>query len=290
MNILTFDIGGTSTKIIVFVDGKEKESYEIPTRASLGVDYLKEDIFVEIKKNISKYKIEKVGISSAGIINPTTGLIEEVGGAFKGYAGFDWIAEIKKEFDLDAIVENDVKCAALGEYHFGGGKDYESIYVLTVGTGIGGCLIIDDKIYRGHYGSAGEIGYIPREDSNIGALASTRGLINYANSISEKKFTSGKEIFDLAKAGNQQAQRAIAYLTMALAELLAAIILIAEPEVVLLGGAISKQGAFLLDPIKEILQREIPREIYKNINIKPTRLENKASCYGAYYLAANKEN
>lgn len=291
MASLTIDIGGTASKVIVFEEGSECTSYQIPTRASLGISYLKEDIFSEVEKNIKKYDVKNIGISTAGIVDSNTGRIEEVGGAFKDYVGFSWTDEIKKVFDIDAVVENDVKCAGLGEYYYGSNKKYESMYVLTIGTGIGGCFIDQGKIYRGHFATAGEIGYIPREDSNIGALASTSGLIRRANKIyPEKGFSDGKEIFDAYLRREIEATALVGYLIQAIAELLGSIILILEPEVILVGGAISAQEDALLDPIKEILKREIPKKVYENVNIKTTSLGNKASCYGAYALTQRKNS
>lgn len=290
MNIMAIDIGGSFSKIMVMTDGKEEIFYEIPTRASLGIGYLKADIFNEISKNIENYSVEKIGISTAGIVDDR-GVVLEVGGAFKDYAGFSWVDEIKNEYDLDAIVINDVKAAALGEYYYGAGSEYDSIYILTVGTGIGGAFINKGEIYRGYYGNAGEIGYVPRENSNIGALASTGGLVRRAQNLyADKDYKNGKEIFEGLTKGEKEAQDLVDYMTMALAELIGSIVLILDPQAILLGGAVSKQGETLLDPIEAILKRELPKEIYKNLILKPTSLENKAACYGAVYLAVNKLN
>lgn len=288
MHSLSFDIGGTFTKVMVFEEGKEKDFYQIPTRARQGIDFLRADIFAEIRKNIGLYQISRVGLATAGIV-AADGTILEVGSAFKDYRDFNWAREINDEFQIPALVENDARAAAFGEYYFGSAKDYSSAYMVTIGTGIGGCLIENGKIYRGSYGKAGEIGYIPKEDSNIGALASSSGLLRRARKLyPEQKWQSAKEIHQLALRGDRDAQRLVAYQIDALAELLASLALILDPQVILIGGAIADQKENLIDPIKQVMAREIPKSIMENIKIKPASLGNKAACYGVNHLACLK--
>lgn len=286
MKVITFDIGGTAIKSMLIEDGKEKELGEIVSRAKEGANFLKEDIFKRIKEVLEEEKdIDGIGISTAGMVDYKTGIISYANENIKNYIGFDWKKEVKEEFNLPCVVENDVKSAALGEANFGAGKEYESMFVLTVGTGIGGCFILDNKVYRGSSGNAGEIGYLPFYDSTIEKEASTSAIIRLAEEkYPQKNYTDGKKLFTAFDKKEKEALELVDLLTSNLSKLLAILSLIVSPEAIIIGGGISKQKEKLLDPIREKLKEILPENIYKATKIVNTDLGNKSGCFGVYYL------
>ncbi|MDD7305058.1 MAG: ROK family protein [Peptoniphilaceae bacterium] len=290
MKVICFDIGGTAIKSMLIENGKEKSVDEIKSRAKEGANYLKEDIFKKIKELLKENKdLAGVAISTAGMVDYKTGIISYANENIKNYIGFDWIKEVKEEFNLPCLVENDVKAAALGEANFGAGKNYKTSFVLTIGTGLGGALIIDKKIYRGSSGSAGEIGYLPFYDSTIEKKASTSAIIELASlKYPEKNFRDGKILFEAFKNKDQAAIDLIDTLTTNLAKLLATIMLIISPEAIIIGGGISKQKDKLLDPLRLKTKELVPANIYKATAIINTELANKSGCYGVYHLFTEK--
>ena len=285
MPILCLDIGGTEIKAMLKGKGFEKELSNFPSKAGINAPDIKEDVLKLIKDLETEYKVEGVAISTAGMVDYKTGIIAGHGPTFKNYKGFDWKKEIKDELGIPAVVENDVKAAAMGELTYGAGKGFNSAFVLTVGTGIGGALILDGKIHRGASGHAGEIGYMPFETDKFEALASTSALVKNAQKFyPDKNFKNGKEIFAAIDKGDPDAIKLIDNMTGILARGIANIMLIANPEVIIIGGGISEQKEKFLYPIIEKIREYVPENIFASTEIKTTALGNKSGLYGAYSL------
>lgn len=286
MKIIAFDIGGTSIKSMVIDKDKKIELDEMISRGKYGAIYLKDDVFGIIREVLKKIPdIDGVGISTAGMVDYKTGIISYANPNLKDYIGFDWAKEIKKEFGLSCVVENDVKSAAIGEANFGSGKGYRSIFCITIGTGIGGCMILDGKIYRGNSGNAGEIGYLPFENSTIEEKSSTKAIINLARKLyPEKDFSDGEKLFELYDTKDEDAVYLVDTLTTNLSKLLATLMLIVSPEIIIIGGGISKQKEKLLTPIRTKVKVLLPYSIYAATKITNTELDNKSGCYGVYHL------
>lgn len=285
MRVLCFDIGGTQIKSMIKSENEEISLPNIKSRAKDGAEFIKEDLFERIHELRDKYQIYGTGISTAGMVDPNTGKIAYANDNFKNYIGFDWKKLIKEEFGLPATVENDVKSAALGEYYYGAGKGAASMFALTVGTGIGGALIIDGEIYRGASGQAGEIGYLPMDGQEFEKIASTTALINRAGELyPSKSYTNGVEIFDGIDKAEPEAIKLIDEMTENLAKGIGSIMLIVSPEVILIGGGISEQEEKFVDPIRRKIQKLVPENVFKASKITNTSLGNKSGLYGAYHL------
>lgn len=289
MNILCFDIGGTQIKSMIKNENEEIELLNIKSRAKDGALLVKDDIFASIHQLKEKYEIHGIAISTAGMVDPKTQTIAYANDNFKDYIGFDWKKLIEDEFKLNAVVENDVKSAALGEYYYGAGKGYDSMFALTVGTGIGGALIIDGQIYRGASGQAGEIGYLPMKDNIFEKISSTTALINRAKDLyPEKNYSNGIEIFEAIDKNEPEAIELIDNMTENLARGIANIILIVSPSIILIGGGISEQKDKFLDPIRQKVKNLLPENVYNSTTITNTNLGNKSGLYGAYQLYLDK--
>ena len=289
MAVLCLDIGGTEVKAMLKGEDFEKDLANFLSKAGTNAPDIKDDVFDLVEKLKSEYEIEGIAISTAGMVDYKTGIIAGHGPTFKNYKGFDWKKEIKNELGIPAIVENDVKSAAMGELIYGAGQGYNSAFVLTVGTGIGGCLILDGKIHRGASGHAGEIGYIPFETDKFEAIASTSALVEKSlESYPEKNLDNGKKIFDAIDKCDEDAKKLVDQMTDILARGISNIMLIANPELILIGGGISEQKEKFIDPIIEKVKTYVPENIFESTKIKATKLGNKSGLYGAYALY--KEN
>lgn len=289
MNILCFDIGGTQIKSMIKNENEEIELLNIKSRAKDGALLVKDDIFASIHQLKEKYEIHGIAISTAGMVDPKTQTIAYANDNFKDYIGFDWKKLIEDEFKLNAVVENDVKSAALGEYYHGAGKGYDSMFALTVGTGIGGALIIDGQIYRGASGQAGEIGYLPMKDNIFEKISSTTALINRAKDLyPEKNYSNGIEIFEAIDKNEPEAIELIDHMTENLARGIANIMLIVSPSIILIGGGISEQKDKFLDPIRQKVKNFLPENVCNSTTITNTNLGNKSGLYGAYQLYLDK--
>lgn len=285
MAVLCLDIGGTEVKAMLKGEDFEKELPNFPSKAGTNAPDIKDDVFDLVDKLKNDYDIEGIAISTAGMVDYKTGIIDGHGPTFKNYKGFDWKKEIKDELNIPAVVENDVKSAAMGEMNFGAGVGNDSAFVLTVGTGIGGCLILDGKIFRGASGHAGEIGYMPFETDKFEALGSTSALVEKSlKSYPDKNLDNGKKIFEAIDAGDVDAKKLVDEMTTILARGISNIILIANPEVILIGGGISEQKEKFIDPIIEKIKTYVPDNIFEKTEIKPTKLGNKSGLYGAYAI------
>lgn len=289
MNILCFDIGGTQIKSMIKNENEEIGLANIKSRAKDGALLVKDDIFASIHQLKEKYEIHGIAISTAGMVDPKTQTIAYANDNFKDYIGFDWKKLIEDEFKLNAVVENDVKSAALGEYYYGAGKGYDSMFALTVGTGIGGALIIDGQIYRGASGQAGEIGYLPMKDNIFEKISSTTALINRAKDLyPEKNYSNGIEIFEAIDKNEPEAIELIDHMTENLARGIANIMLIVSPSIILIGGGISEQKDKFLDPIRQKVKNFLPENVCNSTTIINTNLGNKSGLYGAYQLYLDK--
>ena len=289
MAVLCLDIGGTEVKAMLKGENFEKSLENFPSKAGSNALSIKDDVFDLVRKLENEYEIEGIAISTAGMVDYKTGIIAGHGPTFKNYKGFDWKREIKNELGLEAVVENDVKAAAMGELTYGAGKGATSAFVLTVGTGIGGALIIDGKIHRGASGHAGEIGYMPFETDKFEALGSTSALVARAKKLyPAKNFKNGKEIFNAIDDKDEDARKLVGQMTEILARGISNIMLIVNPEMVLIGGGISEQKEKFLDPIIEKINTLVPENIFESTKIRPTELGNKSGLYGAYAIYRQK--
>ena len=198
--------------------------------------------------------------------------------------------EVEKEFNIKCEVENDVNCAGLGEMWLGAGRGATSSICLTIGTGIGGCIIINNKLINGFSNSAGEVGYMNVNGSSFQELASTSSLIKKVAKIKNlnENDLNGKIIFDLAKNNDEDCLKELDNMIKSLAVGIANICYVINPEVVILGGGIMAQEKFLKPKIDKALKEVLIERVYKNTNIEFAKRQNDAGMLGALYNFLNK--
>ncbi|HFI0933685.1 TPA: ROK family protein [Streptococcus suis] len=289
---LAVDIGGTQIKYgLVNQDGKLLEQYKMDTQAHLGGPH----ILATVKDLVRKYKdnsdISGVAISSAGMVDHVKGEIFYSGPQIPNYAGTKFKAEIEATFGLPCEIENDVNCAGLAEGISGAGRDSQISLCLTIGTGIGGCLLIDNEIYHGSSNAACEVGYLPLSDGAFQDIASTTALVQHVADLhgDNPSEWDGYRIFQEAKNGNNKCQVAIHQLVDNLGKGIATITYVVNPEIVILGGGIMGQKEYLEPMIQEAIKRHLLPSLVEKTRIAFAKHENAAGMLGAFYHFAQKQ-
>lgn len=288
MKILVFDIGGTSIKHSVCEENKLAEVHETPTNAQLGGRHIM-DIIIDLIQKESDY--DAIGISTAGQVNSEDGSIIYANSNIPDYTGIQIRSELENLFHVPVTVENDVNSAAMGEAIYGAGKDYDDFLCLTYGTGVGGAIVSNKKIYHGSSFSAGEFGGIITHgsartgDSDYFAgcyerYASTTALVKMAEAYNPS-LTSGRKIFE-----NLEDPQVQAILDNWIDEIilgLTTLTHIFNPSCIILGGGIMVQP-YILNKLDEKIYKSIMPS-FAHVKIKSAALGNCAGLLGANYLA-----
>lgn len=281
MKILCFDIGGTSIKYSLIEDIENYDVLETKTRKTKENNYILQDVL----KIIEKHKdIDAIGISTAGVVDSDKGEVIFAGPTIPGYTGTKFKEIIAEKYGLPCIVENDVNSAAYGEYIFS--KVDGMIFCLTLGTGIGGSIIYNGELIKGNSMTAGEIGYMPFKNNYFQNYASTSFLVKKASKKLERN-VDGYTIFEEAKKGNQICLDVIDEMVNNLSKGLLNIIYLLNPKVIIIGGAITKQGDYLKNKIVSTIDEKIINGNFKT-NIEFAKLENNAGIYGIYHKVLNE--
>lgn len=302
------DIGGTTVKMGLFeTNGNLLDIWEIPTRTQENGKYILGDIAeaVEAKlaeKSISKLDVEGIGMGVPGPIGPDGTVLKCVN---LGWGIFNVEQGLGKLSGFKVKVGNDANVAALGEMWQGGGKGYKDIVMVTLGTGVGGGIIINEHILAGINGAAGEIGHLPMKENETEACgcgkkdcleqyASATGIVKvtrrylreHAEAESALKNCSdftAKDIFDAAKEGDKVALLMVDEVGILLGKALASIACVVNPEAFVIGGGMSKAGAILLDSIQKHYT-EYAFHAACNTVFKQAELSNNAGIYGGVRL------
>lgn len=294
---IAVDIGGTSIKYgIVQADGIILEKYKCPTGKNNNGDYLLEKIIDLIEELIDDIGcIHGIGISSAGQIDYKTGEVVFATENLTGWTGMKIKESIYNRFQLPVYVDNDVNCAALAEKWLGVARDVSNFLCLTVGTGIGGAIFINNQIYRGQMGIAAEWGHMVIKKNglicNCGqqgcfeSYASTKSLIKYVKDKMDNDYTrvDGKFVFQQAEAGNDICQKAIDRFVDYLGQGIANLVHIFNPSLVVVGGAVVAQGKPLLKKIRERTNNYIMASFMKKLKIELSCNGEYAGMLGAIY-------
>ena len=274
------DIGGTTVKCGLFsVKGDILDKWEIPTRTeNNGVNILP-DVAAAIdakiqEKGIARDAIAGVGLGIPGPVNEDGAVICAVN-LHWGYVELE--KELEKLTGLTVKAGNDANVAALGEMWKGGGAGYHNVVMVTLGTGVGGGIIVNGKIVTGTHGAGGEIGHIHVEDDetlscncgNQGCLeqyASATGVVRLANrmlaatdkpSVLRNEEVTAKSVFDAVKAGDELAMEVAEKFGKYLGTALAVIAGVVDPEVFVIGGGVSKAGKILLDYVEKYYKKYV---------------------------------
>lgn len=302
------DIGGTTVKIGLFTtDGNIMDKWEITTNKENNGSNILLDISNSLtdklkQKGLSKDEIEGIGIGVPGPVDAKGTVLICVN---LGWGVFNVADEVTRLTGIENVkAGNDANVAALGEMWLGGGKGYSDMIMITLGTGVGGGVILDGKIITGSKGAAGEIGHMvvnceEQDSCNCGKkgcleqYASATGVVKVAKQllaskniesvIRNRENLSAKMIFDAAKEGDELAMECVDKLGFYLGTACANIAAVVEPDVFVIGGGVSKAGAILL----EVIQRHYEKyafHAHKTKEFKLAELGNDAGIVGAAKL------
>lgn len=297
MYYICIDIGGTSIKYGVL---SEKGEIFIDGTVSTKVTEKENFILSDVKKLIRNildeyrnYEIKGICVSTAGVVNPEKGEIAYAGPTIPKYTGTKIKEELEKEFSISCEVENDVNCAGLGEYWKGAGKGSKSMICLTIGTGIGGSVILDGKLLNGIGYTAGEIGYMDVNGSYIQNIASSRYLVEKVQKEKVEKegitdAITGVDIFELAKKGDEICIAGINEIISNLAVGVRNIIYLLNPEVIVIGGGITAQKEYLEEKIRKEVNDGMISDMFRKTRIELAQQGNQAGLLGALYNFLNK--
>lgn len=298
------DIGGTTVKMGLFQeDGKLLDKWEIKTRTANGGEAILPDVAKAVEEKMAEHKVSKEDVLGVGVGIPAP-VTEE--GVVTNTANLGWgYKEVKRELEeltgMSVATGNDANVAALGEMWLGGGQGQKNMIMVTLGTGVGGGIIVNGSCVAGAHGAGGEIGHICVDYKetevcgcgNRGCLeqyASATGITRLANrrlkqddapsSLREVESLSAKAVFDAVKAGDavavEIAEQFGRYLGYALANLAAA----CDPAVIVIGGGVSKAGEILFDYIeKPYMERAL--FCNKELKFALAQLGNDAGICGA---------
>ena len=299
------DIGGTTVKIGLFEEtGTIVEKWEIPTNTLADGEAILPDIAFSLKTKIEERKLSEEDILGIGVGVPAPVTAE---GIVNGSANLGWkYKEVKKEMEeltgLKAYIGNDANVAALGEMWKGGGAGEKNMIMVTLGTGVGGGVIIDGKMLVGNNGAGGEIGHITvRNDETetcgcgrkgcLEQFTSATGVVRLAkrlmnNTDKETKMRefgeniTAKDVFDLAKEGDAGANEVVETMGTYLGTAMSHIAVVVNPQAFIIGGGVSKAGQFLIDAIKD-KYRETCFAACGDAAVHLATLGNDAGMYGA---------
>lgn len=285
MKIIGIDIGGTTIKADLYDDfGTSLNQFkEIETIIDydLGTNQILNQVCDLIGEYILNYSIDGVGISTAGVVNANTGEIIYAGYTIPGYIGVNFTSEIEKRFGLSTFVENDVNCAALGELWKGQAKDKKNVVMVTIGTGIGGSIIVNGQIVNGFNYTAGEVGYIPVGNSDWQSKASTTALIHLYQKKSLKTNQTGRTFFTDLSSGDKIAKETFEIFVENLTKGLLTISYLLNPEILILGGGILAKKDILLPEIQSSLAKNVMDNRFLPKNVVAATLGNEAGRIGA---------
>lgn len=298
------DIGGTTVKLGLFdVSGNVLDKWEIPTRTEDGGKNILPDIADSVLAKMSERNIPKTDVAGVGVGAP--GPVDGAGVIHRA-VNLGW-GEMHLKRELSSLLDgmrveggNDANVAALGEMWKGGGQGHANLVAVTLGTGVGGGIIINGRILTGATGSGGEIGHIHVEDheteacgcGNYGCLeeyASATGITRLAarrlqaddkESVLRNGEVSAKTVFDAVKAGDALAIEVARQFGEYLGKGLAVIAGVVNPEIFVIGGGVSKAGEVLFDYIKPAFDRTVFHGC-RNTQFALATLGNDAGIYGA---------
>ena len=265
------DIGGTTVKIGLFTaEGTMVDKWEITTRTDEGGKYILGDIAASIEDKLAEKQIDKSEVKGIGMGVP--GPVKADGTVLRcvnlGWGIFNAADELSKIIGLPVKVGNDANMAALGEMWQGGGKGHKDIVMVTLGTGVGGGIILNGKMLAGTNGAGGEIGHICVNDDetevcgcgNKGCLeqyTSATGIVRMAkiilnttdkpSKLRQIQYISAKEIFDAAKEGDEVAATLVENHGKVPGKALAQIACVVDPEIFVIGGGVSRAGDILIN-------------------------------------------
>ncbi|GIQ67461.1 ROK family protein [Xylanibacillus composti] len=301
------DLGGTTIKVgACNGEGQLLYKFEGPTGTAEGTERVLQNIADYVRKVASDAgfaweQVVGVGIGVAGFMDFKEGFMHLSANisALNNVAMGKWLSE---ELGVPIKFNNDANVAALGEVWGGAGRGFEDVVLYTLGTGVGGGIIINGKIHEGGAGMAGELGHLSivpdleaiqcgcGQQGCLETVSSATGIIRMAKdavergdrtSLSLLESITAKDVFDAAKAGDEVSLRIINRAAYYLGKSMSLVAVTLNPQRFIVGGGVSKAGDILFDAIREVFEKFTPAKAKENVDIIPAELGNDAGMIGA---------
>lgn len=312
--VLATDLGGTNMRTALMNDrGEILAHMRKSTNADMGKDKVIEKLITTLKATTSKHntplrKIEGIGIGFPGPVDVELGVVLSPPN-MKGWINVPLKDIMEEEFKMPVIIENDANAAAIGEHWMGAGKGMKNLVCITLGTGVGGGIVLNDKIWHGATGIAGEIGHTTiirnGQKCNCGnrgcleAYASATGMVRMMHKallmggmdkqslsvmpVDEEKLNKdgSKYISELAAKGNKIALSVIKEMIQILGIAIVNIVHILNPEIIVISGGVTNMGSKLFEPLREEVKKRAFEKAVEYLRIVPARLGENAGVIGA---------
>ena len=293
------DIGGTAVKLgIVDETGKVLCKGE----QSVNFDGYQTPVLDTVRKAAKEFltaqaipveNLSGIGVSATGQIDSRKGIVAGTCGNFPNYIGSPIKAALEQDFGLPVTVANDANCMTLGEVWVGGAQGYTDVIGVTLGTGVGGGILTGGRLLEGARGLGGELGHyrthaldgVPCTCGATGCwerYAATTALVRAAKE-KNPAWTDGRAIFAAAEAGNPEVLTLLDAWTDEIAQGLAGMVHIFNPQLILIGGGVSAQQKLLIDPIADKVKASVMPAFAEGLEIRAAQLHNDAGMVGAVY-------
>jgi glucokinase len=306
------DIGGTAIKIaLVWNDGRVVRAERVPTLAADGPQAAAERIIACVDALLraeatSPAELRAVGVDSAGIVDGARNVVLDAPN-LRSWEGFPLAARVGAHFGLPAFLENDVNAMAYGEWRCGAGRGTRHLVCLTLGTGVGGGLVLDGKLYRGAHGAAGEIGHMSLDRNGprcaCGSFGCLERYVGAAHLVARAlEFLRGdarasrlrdvpperlqaRDVGEAAAAGDALAHDILAETGRWLGVGLAGVVNLLDPERIVIGGGVARAGAPLFDAARAMIRERAMSLPAHAVEVVPAALGDDAAVVGAALLA-----
>ncbi len=274
------DIGGTSIVAGLMVNGEFVNTHTIETKADESIEVILNQLYTAIDTVITS-EVQAIGIGCPGLINSKEGLVVNINN-IPALQGVNLVNEVSSKYNKLTFLDNDANCFVLGETFFGAAKGYGHILGITLGTGLGGGIVINKKAYGGIYGGAGEIGCIPYKDGIIEDYTSSKFFAaNYKS--------TGYELFKKAECGDDVAIASFRELGYNIGWLINIVLYTLAQEAIIIGGSIVGAFKYIEPGIHDALDNFRFDLIKDKVVIKPAMLENAGIVGAASLCVSNLE-
>ncbi|MEQ1840009.1 MAG: ROK family protein [Verrucomicrobiales bacterium] len=301
--VIGIDFGGTSVKLAV-VEGETllTDIHRIPTQEFESPDHLIERISRVVAEIREQHpSVSAIGVGVPGAVNFSTGMTYNLTNV-KGWSEVPLRDILAEESGLPTVIDNDANCMAYAEWKFGAARGCSHAVCVTLGTGVGGGLILNNQLFRGANYAAGEIGQmsidlngVPGPYGNTGALERYIGNRQITEMAAEIYRQRGEEVpaahtpealAEMAGKGDPVALEVWTKVATCLGFSLMSVVYLLNPEAIVIGGGVSEAGALLFDPLKKTLKNSLTAECFDHLRIVPARFGNTAGMIGSSAMAS----
>lgn len=286
--VIGIDLGGTAIKLGRFLqEGTCLESVTIPTPQPSTPEAVIKAISTTVNELNHDKKCLALGLGTPGATD-VAGRIAKVAINLNGWYDVPLAEELEFKTGLKSILANDANCAGLGETWLGAGQNFQNLILLTLGTGVGGAIIINGKLFTGHFGAAGELGLITLNPNGPRCNSGNHGSLEQYTSATAIRRDTGKEpeeLGNLAKTGHSEALTFWKNYGKTLGAGIASLIYILTPEAIIIGGGVSASAEFFFPSLQSEIESRVLESSRVGLKLLTAKLGNQAGMVGAAKLA-----